>query len=206
MRFGRIYKTAAASAIIFCAAAAYPAENTGLRTEPRTIFSLETGYLFTGIQNNGWGLGFSLEHEVFDFLSVKGTFSHMTFTTSVDDVYCTSVGLSLYANYYPFGRGLDLLYIGAGSGIDFLNYFGTGNVPAVPKDTVISAMPVIGWKQNFPEFTFSRFAVGSMIDVYSGWQFVVSNTGNLPDDTDYTSRGWLFGVKVKVFVEKRSAR
>ncbi len=206
MKSGRIYKAAAASVIIFCTAAAYPAENAGLHAEPRTIFSLETGYLLTGIQNNGWGLGFSLEREVFDYLSVKGTFSHMTFTTSVDDVYCTSVGLSLYVNYYPFGRGLDLLYIGAGSGIDFLNYFGTGNVPAVPKDTVMSAMPVIGWKQNFPALTFSRFAVGSMIDVYSGWQFVVSNTGNLQDDTDYTSRGWLFGVKIKVFIEKRSGR
>jgi hypothetical protein len=204
MKFGRTCRTAAVSAVIFCAAAAHPAENTGLHAAPQTIFSLETGYLFTGMQNNGWGLGFSIEQEVFDYLSVKGTFSHMTFTTAVDDVYCTSVGLSLYANYYPFGRGLNLLYVGAGSGIDFLNYFGSGTVPAVPRDTVISAIPVIGWKQNFPALTFSGLTVGSMIDVYSGWQFVVSNTGNLPDDTDYTSRGWLFGIKIRVFIEKHS--
>jgi hypothetical protein len=111
-----------AAVVLFCTAAAVPAENAGTNNL-KTIFSLETRYLLSGIQNNGWGLGFSVEQKIFNYFSIKGTFLHTTFTTDVEGVDCTSVGLSLFANYYPFGRGLDLLYMGTGSGIDFLNYF-----------------------------------------------------------------------------------
>jgi hypothetical protein len=72
----------------------------------------------------------------------------MTFLTGIEDVYCTSVNISLFVNYYPFGNGLDKLYIGLGGGCDFMNYFGGGEIPSNAEDTLIFITPRIGWKYN----------------------------------------------------------
>jgi len=170
---------------------------------PRTIFTLETGYLLSGIKNNGWGLGFSIEQQIINFLSVKGTFSHLTFVTSTENVYCATVGLSLFANLYPFGNGLDKLYFSGGCSTDFLNYFGSGNVPDIPKDTVTSLIPIIGWKQNFPKFDIKSLQIRCLIDFYTGWQFIIQDSHNLPNDLNYTSHGWFFELKIKISIEKK---
>ncbi|MBP3449112.1 MAG: hypothetical protein J6K22_01470 [Spirochaetaceae bacterium] len=44
----------------------------------KQIFSLDTGYLAKGLKNNGWGIGFTYEREIFRGFSVKGGLSHMT--------------------------------------------------------------------------------------------------------------------------------
>jgi hypothetical protein len=108
------------------------------------LLSLDLAYSVTGLLNQGWGIGLSFEEKIFRFLSVKGTLGHMTFLTGIDEVYCTSVNISLFVNYYPLGNGLDKLYIGLGNGCDFMNYFGRGEVPSNAKDTLIFITPRIG--------------------------------------------------------------
>lgn len=44
----------------------------------KQIFSLDTGYLAKGLKNNGWGIGFTYEREIFRGIAVKGVLSHMT--------------------------------------------------------------------------------------------------------------------------------
>lgn len=44
----------------------------------KQIFSLDTGYLAKGLKNNGWGIGFTYEREIFRGIAVKGGLSHMT--------------------------------------------------------------------------------------------------------------------------------
>lgn len=126
----------------------------------------------------------------------------MTFFTDEESVYCTSVGVSLFANYYPAGKGLSGFYFGGGCSTDFFNYFGSGNVPDPPKDTVICAGPVIGFKHTFPLGRHWNRTFGLMTDIYNGWQFLIQNSENLYNDAKYSQEGWLFGIKLKLLIGK----
>lgn len=86
----------------------------------KRILSFDFGYLSTGLRNQGWGLGFNYEFQLFDFLSIKPGFSHMTIWPKDLDLTITTVGLNLNLLYYPFNKGLEWLYIGGGIGTDFL--------------------------------------------------------------------------------------
>jgi hypothetical protein len=159
------------------------------------LFSLNFTYSITALQNQGVGLGLNYEEKIFEFLSVKGTFGHMTFLTGIEDVYCTSVNISLFVNYYPFGNGLDKLYIGAGNGCDFMNYFGSGEVPPDAEDTLIFITPVLGWK-----FIAAKYF---MIDVSAGYKFVVVDAYNYREIKRYTDAGPQFGLGFKIFFKKK---
>jgi hypothetical protein len=158
------------------------------------IFSLDLGYALTGLTNSGWGLGVSYEQKMLDFLSIKGGFGHMTFLTSHEDVYCTSVSISLSANYYPLRDGLDKLYVGLGSNGDFMNYFGSGDVPDNPEDIIISLTSVLGWK--FRVFQYL------MIDLHSGYKLIIQNAENYRGIEGYIDRklfaGIEFGINFKI--------
>jgi hypothetical protein len=159
------------------------------------LLSLDLAYLTTGLMNQGWGMGLSYEEKIFKFLSIKGTFGHMTFLTGIKDMYCTSVNLSLFVNYYPFGNGLDKLYIGMGSGCDFMNYFGGGEAPPNAGDVLISFTPKLGWK-----FIPSKYF---MIDVSAGYKFFVTDAYNYQEIKKYTYAGPQFGLGFKVFFKKK---
>ena len=71
----------------------------------------------------GWGVGVNYEQEIFDFLAVKGEFDHWSmfpYNNYFDNV--VGVGVTLEVLYYPFGNGLDKLYVGLGNGTEFIMY------------------------------------------------------------------------------------
>jgi hypothetical protein len=165
------------------------------QTDIDHLLSLDLTYSATGLMNQGWGIGLSYEEKIFRFLSVKGTFGHMTFLTGIEDMYCTSVNISLFVNYYPFGKGLDKLYIGAGNGCDFMNYFGGGEVPPDAEDILIFITPRIGWK-----FITGKYF---MIDVSAGYKFVLVDAYNYSEIKRYTNAGPQFGLGIKIFFRKK---
>ncbi|MDR2516887.1 MAG: hypothetical protein LBC88_05845 [Spirochaetaceae bacterium] len=134
------------------------------------IQTLDLSYAFSGFRNHGWGLGFCHEQKLPGRLSIKGILGHMTFLTGMENVYCTSVSISLFVNYYPLGSGLDGPYLGIGSGCDFMHYFGTGTLPPAAKDTLIHITPRIGWK-----LTITRFL---MIDIFTGYKIILADSHN----------------------------
>jgi len=147
--------------------------------------SFDFSYSFTSLFNQGWGIGLNYEKKLFDFLSAKGNFGHMTFSTGINDVYCTSVHLSLYANYYPLSNGLDKLYIGIGNGCDFMNYFGKGKLPNSTEDILIHITPQLGWKFNTLKYL--------MFDISTGYKFIITNKQNYKGITKYINDGFRFG-------------
>jgi hypothetical protein len=169
-------------------------------TDTDHLLSLELAYSVMSFMNQGWGLGLSYEEKIFSYLSVKGTFGHMTFLTGIEGVYCTSVNISLFVNYYPFRNGLDKLYIGLGNGGDFMNYFGGGEVPPNAKDVLIFITPRIGWKLNVKKYV--------MIDVSAGYKFVILDAYNYQGIKRYTNAGPQFGLGFKIFLNpyRKSAR
>jgi hypothetical protein len=60
-----------------------------------SFFSLDLSYALTGLFSQGVGIGLNYERKLFDYLSLKGNFGHMTFLIGMKDVYCTSVHLSI---------------------------------------------------------------------------------------------------------------
>ena len=119
----------------------------------------------------------------------------MTFLTGIEDVYCTSVSISLFANYYPFGNGLDKLYIGLGNGCDFMHYFGSVEVPPNAEDILIFITPKIGWK-----FTLKNIF---LIDISVGYKFVVVDAYNYSEIKRYTNAGPQFGLAFKIFFKMK---
>jgi len=157
-------------------------------------FSLDFSYTLTGLLNQGWGIGLNYETFFFDCLTVKGNLGHMTFLTGIKDVYSATVSVSLFTNYYPLSNSLDKLYFGIGSGCDFMNYFGKGELPPTTKDTLIHITPQLGWKFHVLPFL--------MIDVSTGYKFMVFNTQNYTGAKDYFSPGLRFDIGLKILLKK----
>jgi hypothetical protein len=157
------------------------------------LFSLDLSYSITGFRNHGWGLGLNYEKKIFDYLSVKTTFGHMTFLTGVEHVYCASVNMSLFANYYPFGKGLEALYIALGSDCDFMNYFGKGEVPPDAQDILIFMTPKIGWKYNIKNYV--------MVDLSAAYKFAFVDASNYREIERYTKTGLQLKLGFKIFFE-----
>jgi hypothetical protein len=94
--------------------------------------------------------------------------------------------LSLFANYYPLGKGLDKSYIGIGTGCDFMNYFGKGELPNTSQDALVHITPQTGWKFHAMDFL--------MIDVSTGYKFVITNEQNYSEIKKYVNDGLRFGL------------
>ena len=155
------------------------------------LFSLDLSYALTGLLNQGGGIGLSYEKKLVDWLSFSGVFGHMTFLTGIKDVYCTSVSISLFTNYYPLSNGLDKLYLSVGGGCDFMNYFGSGKLPDTEADTLIHVTPQLGWKYNINRFV--------MLDLSAGYKLIFNYTDNYNDVKEYVNPGLRFKLGVKVF-------
>jgi hypothetical protein len=166
------------------------------QTDTETIdhlFSLDINYLITGLRNQGGGLGVKYEQSIADYFSVKGGFGHMLFKTGIDDVYCASVDISLFVNYYPFGNDLDKFYVGIGNGCDFMNYFGDGTLPEDQGDTIIFLTPIAGYKFNLKPLT---------IDVNAGYKFIIVNSNNYADIEYYVNKGLQLGLGFNFHLKK----
>ena len=150
------------------------------------LLSLDLSYLLTGLANQGGGIGLNYEKKLLNHLTAKGNVGHMTFATGIDNVYNTSVSTSLFVYYYPISAWLDKLYIGAGNGCDFMNYFGGGELPPSARDTLIHITPQIGWKLQMLRFV--------MLDISAGYKCVVYNTHNYNDIKQYVNPDLRIGL------------
>ena len=164
------------------------------QTNNDSLFTLDLSYSLTGLYNHGWGIGLNYERKLFNHLSVKGNFSHMTFLTGINNVYCTSVHLSLFANYYPLGSGLDKSYFGIGTGCDFMNYFGSGEIPDNAEDTLVHITPQTGWKFWALDFL--------MIDVSVGYKILIINAENYREIENYINDGFRFGINILILFDQ----
>ena len=156
----------------------------------KQIFSLETEYLAKGLKNNGWGIGFSYERELFHGMAVKGGLSHMTMWMKNPSLILTSVEVAGDILYYPFLRGLDWLYFGGQCKTGFFMYDGSSVSEGNNQDCVISLYPLIGWKQSFVDIV--------MIDVFSGYRFVVNPQDQKGVIKDQVKNAFEYGLKVKI--------
>ena len=156
----------------------------------KQIFSLETEYLAKGLKNNGWGIGFSYERELFHGMAVKGGLSHMTMWMKNPSLILTSVEVTGDILYYPFLRGLDWLYFGGQCKTGFFMYDGSSISEENNQDCVISLYPLIGWKQSFVDIV--------MIDVFSGYRFVVNPQDQKGVIKDQVKNAFEYGLKVKI--------
>ncbi len=160
------------------------------RAPLKSAFSLDLDYARIGLENDGWGIGFGYERVAIDHLSVKGGFAHMTFKTTLEGVYCTTVNVALLANWYPLYGDMNRLYLGLGCGTDFLNYFGPAVERDADGDTIIYLESVAGWK----EILFRRV----MLDVHAGYNLILSGAENYPGFTRYGKEGFIPGITVKI--------
>ena len=156
----------------------------------KQIFSLETEYLTKGLKNNGWGIGFSYERELFHGMAVKGGLSHMTMWMKNPSLILTSVEITGDILYYPFLRGLDWLYFGGQCKTGFFMYDGSSVSEENSQDCVISLCPLIGWKQSFVDIV--------MVDVFSGYRFVVNPHDQKGIIKDQVKNNFEYGLKVKI--------
>jgi hypothetical protein len=160
----------------------------------KQIFSLDTGYLAKGIKNNGWGIGFTYEREIFRGIAVKGGLSHMTMWMKNPSLILTSVEITGEALYYPFQRGLDWFYSGLQCKTGFFMYNGTSITEENNQDCVISLYPLIGWKQSFFDIV--------MIDIFGGYRFVVNPQDQKGIIKDQLKNNFEYGIKVKFSLGK----
>ncbi len=160
----------------------------------KSIFSFDTKYLFSGLKNNGWGLGISYERLILPFFSAKGEFSHSSIWPKNYDGSLITVGISLSAIYYPFCKGLNFFYIGFGAATDFLIYSDKELNNEKSRDILTKLFPQIGWKQNIFDYV--------LLDIFFGYRVRLSNH-ELPDFVkDVTKNGGEFGVKCKLNLGK----
>lgn len=157
----------------------------------KNIFSFDLGYLRTALKNNGWGIGLSYEQSLFYFFSIKGLFSHVTIFPQNLDFNLTTVGIGAELMFYPFGNGLDKLYLGFGNETDFFMYLldSTENSNQDAKDTIIMIYPKIGWKQNFFNLVF--------LDVFLSYNFFLTEVPTFGTDINLLERGINYGAKFK---------
>lgn len=178
------------------APAAVGAQEDGEESERPHILSFDLGYLGTGLKHNGLGLGLSYETTVLRYLAVKGGFSHMTMRPAGSGMTVTTVGMEAEALCYPFGRGLEWLYLGAGNGTDFFVYKGD-ELDGEQKDTLLTLIGEIGWKQHFFGLV--------MADTFVCYRLPLNDTIN--SFTDKTTRkGLSYGIRLHLNIPAILAR
>ena len=159
-----------------------------------TILTLDLGYLGTGLKNNGWGAGLKYEAEIFRYFSIRPGFSHMTLFPKDRDYHIITVGISLELLYYPFGRGLDWLYLGVGQNCDFIMYTGGSMQGSKEKDTAINLYPQIGWKQNFLDYV--------MADIFVNYKIYLNENELHPAAQNILQKGFQYGIKIQFNLPK----
>ena len=96
------------------------------------------------MKNNGWGLGLRYEQYFGKHFAGQVLFGHSTFI--IENNFCPSVSLGLFAKIYPFREGLDGFYIALGGCFDFIAFPLIPNVPEGTKQEYLSVYPFLGYK------------------------------------------------------------
>ena len=157
----------------------------------RTVFSFDTAFFLSSLNNKGFGAGIVSEHLLLSFLSATGSFSAgFQEADSERGIVCVTVGLSLGANFYPFALGLERLYLGFAVSTDFQNYEGDidSSDTEDTDDTVTSLTLKAGWKQ----LALNRRL---MLDLYGGWKFIVHNSNHWARNEQLVSKGLVVGFR-----------
>ncbi|MBP3743324.1 MAG: hypothetical protein J6J00_10095 [Treponema sp.] len=155
------------------------------------IFSFDFSYMGAGLQNNGWGLGFTYEHGIMNFASLKGSFSHVSLKPDLEHDWITSVGLGLNARIYPFNKGMNMLYLGYGIGTDFVMYMGEEEEKT---STYISHCPHLGWKQNFLDYV--------MLEAYIGYRIKTTEPDAFALECGISKHGVEYGITTQLNIKK----
>lgn len=161
----------------------------GSRDEIRTrIFSLDFDYLTQGLKNNGWGLGIRYEQYIWNHIAAKFCFGHSTFI--IDGNWSPTVSFGIFAEYYPFQKGLDGLYVAFGSYFDFI---------ALPESAVseesdtkaicLSIYPLVGYKLRLFKWLSTDF--------YCGYKYILPGHDLPSDFQKYITNGVKLGVSLK---------
>jgi hypothetical protein len=108
------------------------------------------------------------------------------------DVTAVTVDVQLFFNYYPLSNGLDKLYMGLGSGCDFIMY---PKEDDIPDDTVISIIPILGWKWKAIKYL--------MVEPFVGWKFYVNGTNNYKNVNNYLNNGFQWGINLKILLPNK---
>jgi hypothetical protein len=153
--------------------------------ELKYIISLDTNFTIIALKNLGFGIGVNYEQKLTDFLSIKSGLGHMV---CFYDTPVVTVDLQLFSYYYPLSNGLDKLYIGFGSGCDFIMY---PSNKEIPQDIAISLMPMVGWKWKMTSFL--------MIEPFVGGRFYIMKTENYVNVDNYLNSGFQWGMNFRLF-------
>ena len=70
----------------------------------KNLFALDFSYLLNGLKNNGWGLGLRYEQYFGKHFAGQVLFGHSTFI--IENNFCPSVSLGLFAEIYRLGKVL----------------------------------------------------------------------------------------------------
>ncbi len=156
------------------------------------IFSLDLGYLGTGLKNNGWGLGLNYEIAIFDFLAVRPGFSHMTLFPSGSDTICATVGINFDLLFYPFFRGLEGPYVAGRFGTEFAMF---PNNEKMKTETALMATPFLGWKFSVRELVF--------FDIFFGYRFLLNKSQFSNEEVaSHYGNKFQYGIKIKLNLRK----
>lgn len=162
-------------------------------TEPlQYIFSFDFQYSKIALEHDGWGLGVAYERKLVDHLSLRSGLGHMVLWTGIEELNCMTVNLSVVAHYYLFGEDLDRLYLGLGSSVDFLEYFGSAADPGESTDSIVYLNTVIGWKAYVCSWL--------MLDLSAGYNFIVDGPNYFPDAKQYGKAGFQQAIKIKLML------
>ncbi len=156
------------------------------------IFSLDLGYLGTGLKNNGWGIGLNYEIAIFDFLAVRPGLSHMTLFPSGSDTICTTVGINFDLLFYPFFKGLEGPYVAGRFGTEFAMF---PNSDKMKNETAIMTTPFLGWKFSVRDFVF--------FDIFFGYRFLLNKSQfSSAEIASHYGNKFQYGIKIKLNLKK----
>ena len=110
------------------------------------------------MKNNGWGLGLRYEQYFGKHFAGQVLFGHSTFI--IENNFCPSVSLGLFAKIYPFREGLDGFYIALGGCFDFIAFPLIPNVPEGTKQEYLSVYPFLGYKLRIFKWLSADFFCG----------------------------------------------
>lgn len=175
----------------FVSTAAIFAENSKTENEDETaelksIVSFDPFFTIAALRHTGMGISINYERKLTGFLSIKPGLGYMA---CFSDPLVMTVNLRLFFYYYPLSNGLDKLYVGLGSGTDFMMYPGEDDMQ---NDMIISITPVLGWKWRALKWL--------ILDALIGWKFYALETNNYEDISSYFHDGFQWGLGFKIFL------
>ena len=150
------------------------------------IFSTDFRFSSIAFKSHGLGLGMTYEQKLFDHISLSTNIGMMWFKTNVSDVYCNTVNVSCIPNIYLLSPELNKLYVGFGSGCDYLQFWGENIDINENRDFIPYLAALIGWKQYIRD----RF----LFDLYIGYNYLLCDGVSLFDSSSaYGKYGFQYG-------------